>query len=401
MDPQVPGHPPAAPRAATASAAPGARRSRIAHPLEPWRRALRATAVLTLGTALACAPALAQLGLGQIQAGDLPITLVYPTAQQAQPVRQGPFVLQAAPDAAPAPAQGGAPATGSAGRWPVVVLSHGTAGSPLADHQLAATLARAGFVVAQPLHQGDNHQDATMAGPDSWQRRPAEITRTLDALSAHPVWGPHLALDRVGVHGMSAGGATALVMAGATWRQLDLVRHCLAHVDEDPGFCFNGLPDLAQQAARRASYERARGVPEGFLPASLTQVHGARPGPAGLPDQRVAAVTVAVPVVALFDDASLQAIRLPVGVVSAGRDTMLLPRFHSERLLRHCGFCVPVAHLGGAGHMDLLGPWPGEIAAPVAARQARGGWPEPGFDATQRQAAFDGIAAFFQRKLQP
>ena len=53
---------------------------------------------------------------------------------------------------------------------------------PDARVQLAATLARAGFVVAQPLHQGDNHQDTTLAGPDSWQRRPAEITRTLDAL---------------------------------------------------------------------------------------------------------------------------------------------------------------------------------------------------------------------------
>jgi predicted dienelactone hydrolase len=386
----------------TASPATAARRSRTPRPIEPWSRALRAAVALRLGFALTCAPALAQVGMSQIQAGDLPITLVYPTEQPVQPVRQGPFVLQVAPDAGPAPtpalAPPGAPGTG---RWPVVVLSHGTGGSPLSDHQLAATLAGAGFVVAQPLHQGDNHQDTTLAGPDSWQRRPAEITRTLDALAEHPVWGSRLALDRVGVHGMSAGGATALVMAGASWRLLDLVRHCLAHLDEDPGFCFNGLPDPAQQAARRASYERARGVPEAFLPASMTKAHGARPGLAGLPDQRVAAVTVAVPVAALFGDAGLQAIRLPVGVVSAGRDTMLLPRFHSERLLRHCGSCVPIAHLGGAGHMDLLGPWPAEIAAPVAARQAQGGWPELGFDAAQRQVAFDGIAAFFQRKLQP
>lgn len=385
----------------TASPAPAARRSRTRHPIKPWRRALRAAAALGLGSALACTPALAQVGMGQIQASDLPITLVYPTQQPVQPVRQGPFVLQVAPDAAPASAPTPALAPAGAGRWPVVVLSHGTGGSPLSDHQLAATLARAGFVVAQPLHQGDNHQDTTLAGPDSWQRRPAEITRTLDALAAHPVWGSRLALDRVGVHGMSAGGATALVMAGASWRLLDLVRHCLAHADEDPGFCFNGLPDPAQQAARRASYERARGVPEAFLPASMTTAHGARPGPAGLPDKRVAAVTVSVPVAALFGDAGLQAIRLPVGVVGAGRDTMLLPRFHTERLLAHCSSCVPIAHLGGAGHMDLLGPWPAEIAAPVAARQARGGWPEPGFDAAQRQEAFDDIAAFFQRKLQP
>jgi len=283
----------------------------------------------------------------------------------------------------------------------VVVLSHGTAGSPLSDHELAATLARAGFVVAQPLHRGDNYLDATLAGPESWRSRPAEITRTLNALAAHPVWGPQVSLRRVGVHGMSAGGATALVMAGASWRLLDLVQHCQAHADDDPGFCFNGLPDLEQQRARRASYELARSVPERFLPRVLTEVHGASQGPSDLPDSRIAAVTVAVPVAALFSDEYLRQIRLPVGVISAGRDTLLLPRYHSDRLLNFCGRCLRLADLEGAGHMDLLGPWPTDIAASVAARQARGGLPEPAFDPGQRRAAFDAIAAFFLRELLP
>jgi hypothetical protein len=78
-----------------------------------------------------------------------------------------------------------------------------------------------------------------------------------------------------------------------------------------------------------------------------------------------------------------------VGVISAGRDTMLLPRFHSDRLLRHCSTCEPIAHLAGAGHMDLLGPWPEPLALVAAAQQARGGMPEPGFDGVEARAHID------------
>lgn len=356
--------------------------------------------------------AVAQVGMTRIEAGGLPVTLVYPTLQPAQARAFGPFMLTVAPDSPLAPllAAGpadAAPAGGAAtaieqrgARRRLIVLSHGTGGSTHSDHQLAATLARAGFVVAQPLHAGDNHLDRSLAGPPSWQRRPREISRTLDALAADPVWGPRLALERVGVHGMSAGGVTALVLAGASWRLLDLVRHCEQHADDDPGFCFNGQPTPQAQAARRASFERVRDVPEAFLPAELTTVHGA-PAGAGLPDARVAAVTVAVPVAAPFTATRLRDVAVPVGVVSAGRDSLLLPRRHSEYLLHACPRCERIAHLAGAGHMDLLGPWPTEVGQRVAAGEARGGWPEPDFDPAERQAAFDAIAAFFLRKLRP
>ena len=349
--------------------------------------------VLGLGLSLVLvANAQAQVGMALLQVGDLPVTLVYPTAQRAVPQAFGPFELTVARDAAPLP-----------GTRRLVVLSHGTGGSPLADHALAATLARAGFVVAQPLHRGDNYQDSSQAGPASWAQRPLEVTRVIDALASHPQWQGLLALDRVGVHGMSAGGVTALSLAGAQWRLLDLVRHCQAQADADFGFCFNGLTDPQAQAARRASYERARNVPDGLLPAELRLVHGGRtPATAQdeiRPDPRVAAVTLAVPLTVIFSSASLARVRVPVGVVSAGQDTWLLPAFHATRLLRDCGACMLLSHLPGAAHMDLLSPWPASLARAAAAQQALGGLPEPGFDARQRDAAFEQIAAFYQREL--
>jgi predicted dienelactone hydrolase len=356
-------------------------------------RGLRTGFAVCAGLLLAGA-AQPQVGMSQLDLPGLPVTLVYPTEQASRRVSRGPFELDVAINAAP-----------SVGLKRLVLLSHGSGGSALADHSLAATLARAGFVVAQPLHAGDNHRDRSGIGPASWARRPAEASRVIDALAVHPQWQSFLRLDKVGVHGMSAGGVTALSMAGARWRLLELVRHCRVHADQDPGFCQFGLLDPGAQAERRGDIERAADAPESQLPAALTLEHGGRLStPTGgdpRPDTRIAAVSLAVPVAAIFSAQSLAQIQIPVAVVSAGRDTLLLPRFHSQHVLDACKRCVPLVHLAGAGHFDLLSPWPAALAEGVAAMQPRGGKLEAGFDAALRQAAFEQIAAFYKRVLLP
>lgn len=350
-------------------------------------------AALALAAFAATTAAQAQTGYAETRAGDLPVTLVYPTAATAQPVDHGPFRLVIARDAEPLP-----------GRRRLIVLSHGTMGDTNSSHTLAATLAAAGFVVAQPLHTGDNFRDASLAGPESFKRRPGEVSRVIDALAADPAWRARLDLQRVGVYGMSAGGVSALSLAGARWRVLSLVRHCQQHAQDDKGFCFNGLTDPAKVAERQARYDAARGVPELFLPAELKAWHGGRAVETGddpRPDPRVAAVAVAVPVSAIFDAASLARIRIPVGVVSASEDTMLVPAYHSSHVLRHCGSCRLLMELKGATHLDVLSPWPAQVARAVGAQQSRGGELGANFDPAQRDEAHRRIAAFFAATLAP
>lgn len=382
---------------------------RIARPL-PWQntacgfgigslRGLRFASLLNLLAALLllCLPtaAAAQVAITQWQAPTLarPVTIVYPTLTPTRATTFGPFTIEVASDAPPTP-----------GRHRLVVLSHGTAGSPLADHALAARLARAGFVVAQLVHDGDNHLDRRLAGPESFRLRPVEAMHVINALAADAAWSPRLNLSKVGVHGMSAGGVTALSLAGAQWRTLNLVRHCLSHPQDDEGFCYQGARTAEERAERQARFDRARLWPEFVLPAELTTWHGGR-SPASerddpRPDPRIASVTAAVPVAAIFSEDSLRRIRVPVGVVSAGLDAVLAPRFHSGRVLAHCASCELLADLP-AGHFDLLWPWPEEVAKAVAAQQWRGGEPTPGFDAGLRDQAHDRIVAFHRRHLLP
>lgn len=77
---------------------------------------------------------------------------------------------------------------------------------------------------------------------------------------------------------------------------------------------------------------------------------------------------------AIFSAESLKRIGVPVGLVSARLDTVLVPRFHSDHVLAHCKRCELLADLP-AGHFDVLWPWPGEVAKAVAAQQWRGGEP--------------------------
>lgn len=352
---------------------------------------LRALAALVAG--LAALPAQAQVGMSTWHVQARPVTLVYPTQAESRPQSFGPFTLDVAMNATPSP-----------GRRRLIVMSHGTGGSPVPDHALAATLARAGFVVAQLVHEGDNHQDQRLAGPESFQRRPQEAIRVIDALAADPVWSARLDLSKVGVHGMSAGGVTALSLAGAQWRTLNLVRHCNAHPQDDEAFCFNGALTPERRAERQARFDRAKWWPDLVLPAEIKEWHGGRTPSDALPDPRpdprIASVTAAVPVSAIFSAESLARIRVPVGIVSAQRDEVLVPRFHSDHVLRHCGACTRLADLPG-GHFDVLWPWPASVARGVAAQQVRGGLPTPGFDPALRSDAHARIAAFHRQHLPP
>lgn len=339
------------------------------------RNLLRAALALAAAwTAPACV--IAQIGLTQIQAGPLPITLVYPTAASTRSVSSGPFTLDVAPDATPAKGNGH-----------LIVMSHGTGGSAIAGHDLAATLARAGFVVAQVEHEGDNWRDQRLAGPESWKRRPVEVSRTIDAVERDARFGPLLDTRKVGVHGMSAGGVTGLALAGGQWSLDGLVLHCKAMLAADPVFCLTGTRTEAERAQRRAQYESA--------PAG-----GVNPTPFGgaaVRDPRVAAIALSVPLGVIFSAESLAQLHTPLGIVEATDDAVLVPRFHSRRVLELCKSCTRIDRLDGADHFDVLSPWPESVARDVAS--AFDGKGNKGIPRARLLQSYERVATYFKAQL--
>ena len=106
-----------------------------------------------------------------------------------------------------------------------------------------------------------------------------------------------------------------------------------------------------------------------------------------------------VPAAADFDPASLARPRIPLGLVTAGRDRWLTPRWHSDAVLRACTPCVRIAHLPDGGHSILLSPLPPATVLGEVERQLLAD--PPGFSRSQLPEVDRQIASSFRQHLLP
>lgn len=338
------------------------------------------------GLALLLLSPLAHAGMGLIELpprpdvdNATPVTVFYPTQADDRTVTRGPFTLQASPDAAP-----------SAGNHRLVIVSHGSGGLPWVHTDVARALVRAGFVVAMPWHAGDNALDSGSPGPESWKRRPTEVSETIDAVAADARLAPQLQLDRVGVFGQSAGGHTALSLAGGVWSPARFLRHCEAHLTEDFNACVGTATRLTG------------GWLDGFklwLARTILRSRFDDATPQAYRDPRIAAAVAGVPAAADFDLATLAQPAIPLGLITAGRDLWLTPRWHGEAVAAACTRCERIAHLSEGGHSVLLSPQPpmdrlDSVSAYLLADPK-------GFDRQVLPALDQRITAFFLRHLSP
>ncbi len=125
-----------------------------------------------------------------------------------------------------------APIWANAGvRWPVLMFSHGTGGSPISNDYIVAltVLASYGYVVMAPFHGDprvtdvriDNLSDAFYAVThfpsyvEMQAIRPLSMVAALDYLLAHPQYRDHVDASRIAGFGASLGAETFLLQAGA------------------------------------------------------------------------------------------------------------------------------------------------------------------------------------------
>jgi predicted dienelactone hydrolase len=249
-------------------------------------------------------------------------------------------------------------------------------------------LVQDGFVVAMPEHRGDNYKDHSTPGPESWRRRPEEVTRAIDAVGQDPRFKPLLRLDKVGMYGMSAGGHTALSLAGGRWSPAHLEEHCEAHIREDFQSCVGLATRLRGNALDGVKETLALWVIRWRLGDATWQTHT---------DPRIAAIVAGVPFAADFDMASLASPLVPLGLVTARHDKWLVPRFHSDAVLEACRACERVAEIADGGHGALVSPLPPNLTGLIGDLLND----PPGFDRAALPEVDRKIAAFFRQHLLP
>lgn len=101
------------------------------------------------------------------------------------------------------------------GFYPVIILSHDASGNRFSHHDLASSLAAAGFVVIAPTHQGDSVNNSNgIFTAEILAQRPRHLLRALEAVLGSPQISQLADESRIGVLGVGFGSITAAQLAG-------------------------------------------------------------------------------------------------------------------------------------------------------------------------------------------
>jgi len=215
---------------------------------------------------------------------------------------------------------------------PLVVISHGNGGGMASHIDLAMALAGEGYVVAAPMHAGDNFQDTSASGLATlYSGRNRQLRLTIDHMLAK--WPGHGAIDaeKVGAFGLSAGGFTVLTVAGAQPDMRLIAKHCA----QSPEFICEVL----------------RHYKSPLLNADL---------PAGEPMQaspNVKAIVVAAPGLGFtLTPAAMAGVKVPVQVWIGEKDDKVPYATNARLVVEALGAKAEFHSVPNAGHLSFLAP---------------------------------------------
>lgn len=101
------------------------------------------------------------------------------------------------------------------GRYPLILLSHGSGSRAQGMAWIAASLAEKGFIVVGPDHPGTTSGDSTpIATPRIWERT-QDLSNIITWMTGEARWQASVDTTKIGVLGFSLGGSTALELIGA------------------------------------------------------------------------------------------------------------------------------------------------------------------------------------------
>lgn len=330
------------------------------------KRVFAVIVVLTTGFGT-CSLAVAEeavhsVGFQQVQipdgtGGKFLAALWYPATAAPRSVSlPGQVPMKVAPDA-----------TVAGNGLPLIVISHGNGGGATGHADLAMALAAAGYVVAAPMHPGDNFLDQSAVGSADWLAgRNRQLRAATDYLL--DTWPQHAHIDphRIGAYGFSAGAFSVLVAVGAQPDLAAIAGHCAKH------------PEFACQILAQAKSP----LLQAGAPAAQPQ-----------PDPRIRAAVVAAPGLGFtMAGHALAQVKAPVQLWEADQDANVEYATNTKVVREGLGTRAEYHSVAGASHMSFLAPCPG---GPAFLCADAAGFDRQAFHASMNASVID----FFNRNL--
>lgn len=259
--------------------------------------------------------------------------LWYPTSAATHRKALGPYTVEVAEDAAI-----------TAGKHPLVVISHGNQGSHLGHRDTALYLAERGYMVISLLHPKNNFMDNSAGETRSnWVNRPRHVSAVLDWILKDAAYKDAIDDTKIGVIGHSAGGYTALALVGGMADMAGLDAYCDKQSD-DPVFCGEAKNTRTRLSRMSPNDQAVNADPLGTFR-----------------DSRIKAAVLMAPVGILFRDAkSLSMVTAPVLIFRAEKDEILRFPYHAESIRRKLPVQPRYIKVKNAGHYSFLSPFPEE-----------------------------------------
>jgi predicted dienelactone hydrolase len=237
-----------------------------------------------------------------------------------------------------------APIAAGPGRYPLVLLSHGTGGSAIQMMWLGHRLASNGYIVAAVSHHGNTALEPrpTPQGFLLYWERARDLDVALRALREDPVFGAHIDTSRVGAAGFSLGGYTVLAAAGARFNPAEYDRFCAS---DQRDFTCEGQAEFPEAPALFAELRKTDPV----VQASLRHASDS---------YRIGSVkgvfAIAPALGGGFTRADAMDITIPVEIVAGDGDKVAPVATNARRFAA----IIPGAQLtvlpGGVGHYTFL-----------------------------------------------
>ena len=271
--------------------------------MNPFRILLPLPAIV-LSIALASPGQAAEIGVREIavtapeRTQKLAVSIWYPAEPGGEPVLVGDNRLFKG-----TPASMNAPF--SKGRFPLIVMSHGSGSRIQGMNWLATELAKAGFIVAGPNHPGTTSGNSTPADtPKLWERT-QDLSAVIDTMTNDPRWRDVVDASRIGVIGFSLGGSAAMEMAGARANLEDYARYCDTYMKWDCAWFAGGKAYVDDQAVEVDKVD-------------LRQVDKTRFEQSNLDHRIKSAVLVDPGLAQAYDEESLKEIAIPMNFINLG-----------------------------------------------------------------------------------